>query len=194
MYKNELFGDTAWMETLECALKVMKFVARVYVNGEGGPSLGMINKELKINTGKLRIVLQELVDLHILVEAKEEDDYFYYPAFDSHTMSVGDIIIRFSRWMKVGMRFGKTIQGNRVVRFCRRSVDCGFWDSAITGMRCVLKSRFFLVYLVKLLYIVEQIEMKYEEKNRFRVHFLIVGNNIVLPSKFCSRFGGVVFR
>ena len=51
------------METLECALKVMKFVARVYVNGEGGPSLGMINKELKINTGKLRIVLQELVDL-----------------------------------------------------------------------------------------------------------------------------------
>ena len=36
--------------------------------------------------------------------------------------------------------------------------------------------------------------MKYEEKNRFRVHFLIVGNNIVLPSKFCSRFGGVVFH
>ena len=97
MYKNELFGDTAWMETLECALKIMKFVARVYVNGGGGPSLGMINKELKINTGKLRIVLQELVDLHILVEAKEEDDYFYYPASDLHTMSVGDIIIRFSR-------------------------------------------------------------------------------------------------
>ena len=79
MYKNELFGDTAWMETLECALKIMRFVARVYVNGDGGPSLGMINKELKINTGKLRIVLQELVDLHLLVEAKEEDDYFYYP-------------------------------------------------------------------------------------------------------------------
>lgn len=97
MYKNELFGDTAWMETLECALKIMRFVARVYVNGGGGPSLGMINKELKINTGKLRIVLQELVDLHILVEAKEEDDYFYYPASDLHTMSVGDIIIRFSR-------------------------------------------------------------------------------------------------
>ena len=97
MYKNELFGDTAWMETLECALKIMKFVARVYVNGDGGPSLGMINKELKINTGKLRIVLQELVDLHILVEAKEEDDYFYYPASDLHAMSVGDIIIRFSR-------------------------------------------------------------------------------------------------
>ena len=97
MYKNELFGDTAWMETLECALKIMKFVARVYVNGGGGPSLGMINMELKINTGKLRIVLQELVDLHILVEAKEEDDYFYYPASDLHTMSVGDIIIRFSR-------------------------------------------------------------------------------------------------
>ena len=37
-------------------------------------------------------------------------------------------------------------------------------------------------------------EMKYEEKNRFRVHFLIVGNNIVLSSKYCSRFGRVVFR
>ena len=123
------------METLECALKVMKFVARVYVNGEGGPSLGMINKELKINTGKLRIVLQELVDLHILVEAKEEDDYFYYPAFDLHTMSVGDIIIRFSRVDESRDEvLEKTIQGNRVVRFCRRSVDCGFWGSAITGM------------------------------------------------------------
>ena len=97
MYKSELFGDTAWMETLECALKVMRFTARVYVNGGGGPSLGMINKELKINTGKLRIVLQELVDLHLLVEAKEEEDYFYYPAFDLHSMSVADIIIRFSR-------------------------------------------------------------------------------------------------
>ena len=97
MYKSELFGDTAWMETLECALKVMRFTARVYVNGGGGPSLGMINKELKINTGKLRIVLQELVDLHLLVEAKEEEDYFYYPAFDLHSMSIADIIIRFSR-------------------------------------------------------------------------------------------------
>ena len=55
MYKSELFGDTAWMETLECALKVMRFTARVYVNGGGGPSLGMINKELKINTGKYRV-------------------------------------------------------------------------------------------------------------------------------------------
>ena len=97
MYKSELFGDTAWMETLECALKVMRFTARVYVNGGGGPSLGMINKELKINTGKLRIVLQELVDLHLLVEAKEDDDYIFYPASDLHVMSVADIIIRFSR-------------------------------------------------------------------------------------------------
>jgi len=97
MYRNELLGDEAWMETLECALKIMKYVARVYINGEGGPSLGMINKELKINTGKLRLVLQELVDLHLLVEAKEDEDYFYYPAFDLHAMSVGDIIIRFSR-------------------------------------------------------------------------------------------------
>ncbi|MBC5620261.1 MULTISPECIES: YihY/virulence factor BrkB family protein [Butyricimonas] len=97
MYRNELLGDEAWMETLECALKIMKYVARVYINGDGGPSLGMINKELKINTGKLRLVLQELVDLHLLVEAKEEEDYFYYPAFDLHSMSVGDIIIRFSR-------------------------------------------------------------------------------------------------
>lgn len=52
----------------------------------------------------------------------------------------------------------------------------------------------FLVYPVKFAYIVEQIEKKYEEKNRFRVYFLIVGNNIVLSSKYCSRFVGVVFR
>lgn len=97
MYKNELLGDEGWMDTMECALKVMKYVARVYFNGDGGPSLGMVNKELKINSGKLRLVLQELVDLHLLVEAKEDDDYYYYPAFDLHSMSIADIIIRFSR-------------------------------------------------------------------------------------------------
>lgn len=97
MYKNELLGDEGWMETMECALKIMRYVAKVFANQEGVPSLGMINKELKINIGKLRIVLQELVDLHLLVEAKEDDDYFYYPASDLHSMSVGDIIIQLSR-------------------------------------------------------------------------------------------------
>ena len=59
--------------------------------------MGMLNKELKMNTGKLRLVLQELVDRHILVEAKEDEDYFYYPATDFHALSVGDVIINLSR-------------------------------------------------------------------------------------------------
>ena len=77
--------------------------------------------------------------------------------------------------------------------YCELMTAQGVQQFNISVAAFILLS-FFLVYLVKLLYIVEQIEMKYEEKNRFRVHFLIVGNNIVLPSKFCSRFGGVVFR
>lgn len=97
MYKSELLGDASWMETTEWAVKIVRYVARVYVTQGGGPSLGMLNKELKMNTGKLRLVLQELVDRHILVEAKEDEDYFYYPATDFHALSVGDVIINLSR-------------------------------------------------------------------------------------------------
>ena len=97
MYKSELLGDASWMETTEWAVKIVRYVARVYVTEGGGPSLGMLNRELKMDTGKLRLVLQELVDRHILVEAKEDDDYFYYPATDFHALSVGDVIINLSR-------------------------------------------------------------------------------------------------
>lgn len=97
MYKSELLRDTSWMETTEWAVKIVRYVARVYVSHGGGPSLGMLNKELKMDTGKLRLILQELVDRHILVEAKEDEDYFYYPAMDFHFLSVGDIIIHLSR-------------------------------------------------------------------------------------------------
>lgn len=97
MYKSELLRDTSWMETTEWAVKIVRYVARVYVSHGGGPSLGMLNKELKMDTGKLRLILQELVDRHILVEAKEDEDYFYYPAMDFHSLSVGDIIIHLSR-------------------------------------------------------------------------------------------------
>ena len=97
MYKSELLRDTSWMETTEWAVKIVRYVARVYVGHGGGPSLGMLNKELKMDTGKLRLILQELVDRHILVEAKEDEDYFYYPAMDFHSLSVGDIIIHLSR-------------------------------------------------------------------------------------------------
>ena len=97
MYKSELVGDASWMETTECAVKIVRYVARVYVTQGGGPSLGMLNQELKMNTGKLQLVLQELVDRHILVEAKEDEDYFYYPAMDFHALTIGDIIVNLSR-------------------------------------------------------------------------------------------------
>ena len=97
MYKSELVGDASWMETTECAVKIVRYVARVYVTKGGGPSLGMLNQELKMNTGKLQLVLQELVDRHILVEAKEDEDYFYYPAMDFHALTIGDIIVNLSR-------------------------------------------------------------------------------------------------
>lgn len=97
MYKSELIGDTGWMETMEHAIRVVKYVAKVYVNNEGGPSLTMINKEMKMNTGKLRLVLEELMDRHILVVAKEDDDYYYYPASDFHRLSVAEIILNLSR-------------------------------------------------------------------------------------------------
>lgn len=97
MYKNELIGDSGWMETMEHAIRVVKYVAKVYVNNEGGPSLTMINKEMRMNTGKLRLVLEELIDRHILVVAKEDDDYYYYPASDFHRLSVAEIILNLSR-------------------------------------------------------------------------------------------------
>ena len=58
---------------------------------------GTITAKQVTAAGLHRSILQELVDRHILVEAKEDEDYFYYPAMDFHSLSVGDIIIHLSR-------------------------------------------------------------------------------------------------
>jgi len=97
MYRSELYGDEGWLETIECAIRIMRYVAREYINGKGGPSQTMVNKAIAINSGKLRLVLEELVDHHLLVVVKKQEDYFYYPAADVYQLSVADVVIALSR-------------------------------------------------------------------------------------------------
>lgn len=102
MYRSELHGNEEWLDTIEYAVRIMRYVAHEYVEGKGGPSQTMINKTMQMNLEKLRLVLEELVDNHFLVVIKENDDYFYYPAVDLHQLSVADIVITLSRMSDSG--------------------------------------------------------------------------------------------
>ncbi len=96
LYRNALNADNRWVDNVEVTLRILKYISQMYVHGEGTPSLGMICKKLRMSSSKIRIILQELVDLKILVEVKEDDDVSYFPAVDLHRLSVADIINRLS--------------------------------------------------------------------------------------------------
>lgn len=96
MYRKAMERENHWIDNVELAVYILRFVASEYMQDKGGPSLGDISKELKISTSKLRGVLQELVDKKILVEVKSDDDVSYLPVVDLHKLSLADVINRLS--------------------------------------------------------------------------------------------------
>lgn len=96
LYKNPVERENKWVENIELSVKVLRYISEEYMRNNGGPGLGMISKKLKTGTGRLRIVLQDLVDKHILAEVEDDDDTFYLPMIDLHSLSLADVIIRLS--------------------------------------------------------------------------------------------------
>lgn len=96
LYKNPVERENKWVENIELSVKVLRYISEQYMGNNGGPSLGMISKKLRTGTGRLRIVLQDLVDKNILAEMEDDDDTFYLPLIDLHRLSLADVILRLS--------------------------------------------------------------------------------------------------
>lgn len=96
LYRNAMNADNRWVDNVEVALRVLRFVSAEYLNNSGGPDLSAICKKLRMSSSKVRLVLEELVEKKVLVEVKTDDDVSYFPAHDLHDLSIADIIVRLS--------------------------------------------------------------------------------------------------
>lgn len=96
LYRNTMNADNRWVDNVEVALRVLRFISAEYMRNSGGPTLGAICKKLRMSSSKVRMVLEQLVEKKVLVEVKSDDDVSYYPAHDLHDLSLADVIVRLS--------------------------------------------------------------------------------------------------
>lgn len=96
LYRTPVERENKWIENIELSVNILKYIADEYLKNNGGPSLEMISKKLRINMNKVRVVLQDMVDKGILAQVEEDDDIFYLPLMDLHKLSLADVIIRLS--------------------------------------------------------------------------------------------------
>lgn len=97
LYRNAMHPDNRWVDNVDVSIKVLRFISSEYVQRHGGPSLSVICKKLRMNSNKVRAVLQQLIDKKILIEVREDDDVSFYPAMDFHQLSLANIINRLSQ-------------------------------------------------------------------------------------------------
>lgn len=102
MFKNEALPDLSWTNNVTTAIRIIEYIAQEFAAGRSIPSLSDLSKKLRINTGKLRVIIQQLLNKNILVEVKEDYDVRYYPAKDFHQLSQADIIITLSELDSAG--------------------------------------------------------------------------------------------
>ncbi len=96
MFRNAMDRENRWVDNVEQAIRILKFIASEYMQNRGGTTLNTISKKLKINTTKLKEILCELVDKNILAEILMEEEPVYLPLIDLHRLSLADVIIRLS--------------------------------------------------------------------------------------------------
>lgn len=96
LYRNAMNADNRWVDNVEVALRILKFISNEYLGNHGGPDLSAICKKLRMSSSKVRMVLEELVEKKVLVEVKKDDDVSYFPAHDLHDLSIADVIVRLS--------------------------------------------------------------------------------------------------
>lgn len=94
LYRNAMNADNRWVDNVELTIRMLKYISEQYTHDNGGPTLAMICKKLRMSSSKVRVVLQELVDKRVLVEVKDDDDVSYFPAVDFHHLTLADVITR----------------------------------------------------------------------------------------------------
>lgn len=96
LYRNALNADNRWVDNVEVTIRMLKYISDEFSHNNGSPTLAMVCKKLRMSSSKVRIVMQELVDMKILVEVKGDDDVAYFPAIDFHHLTMATIINRLS--------------------------------------------------------------------------------------------------
>lgn len=96
LYRDVLYAGNRWVDNVDVAVRVLRYIAEEYAGGQGGTALSALCKKLRISSSKVRVVVEELVEQKVLVEVKEEDDVSYFPAMDFRNLALSDIIVRLS--------------------------------------------------------------------------------------------------
>ncbi|MDE7374067.1 MAG: YihY/virulence factor BrkB family protein [Odoribacter sp.] len=96
LYRDVLYAGNRWVDNVDVAVRVLRYIAEEYAGGQGGTALSALCKKLRISSSKVRIVVEELVEQKVLVEVKDEDDVSYFPAMDFRNLALSDIIVRLS--------------------------------------------------------------------------------------------------
>lgn len=96
LYRNAMNADNRWVDNVQIAIRILRYISSEYTQEKGSPALSEICKKLRMNSSKVRAVVQELVDKKILVEVPQADDVSFFPAIDFHNLSMADVIIRLS--------------------------------------------------------------------------------------------------
>lgn len=97
MYKSELYGDESWMTMIETGIQIVRYIAGKNVQQQEGVSPGELSKHFGMNVSKVQLILDELVERHILVENKSGDELSFMLDGDVYNLSVSDVIINLSR-------------------------------------------------------------------------------------------------
>ncbi|MDR1756244.1 MAG: YihY/virulence factor BrkB family protein [Culturomica sp.] len=96
IFRSETEKENRWLDNIELAVRIMRIIASEYTAGRGALSLGALCKELKMNSQKIRVVLDELVGKKILAELKNGDEPAYLPEVDLHKLSLADLFLQMS--------------------------------------------------------------------------------------------------
>ena len=96
LYRDSITSGSQWVDNVDIAIKMLRFISEEYTQNHGGPTLLMICKKLRMSSRKVRMVLQELIDQKILIEVKEGNEVSFFPARDFHHLSLSDIITQLS--------------------------------------------------------------------------------------------------
>ncbi|MGL5683096.1 MAG: YihY/virulence factor BrkB family protein [Marinifilaceae bacterium] len=116
MFKNEDDPDISWTESVTMAIRIIEAISTEFKAGNPPPTLTELSKRLKINTGKLRIVLQLLINKGILIGVKLSYDVQYYPALDLHNVSTANLIIKLSELDKDSTQMWKLRAKDAIIR------------------------------------------------------------------------------
>lgn len=96
VYASVVEQENRWIGNIDLSAKVLRYVARQYLNEGGAVALESIRNSLGMDADRLRVALREMVAHGILVQVESKADLAYLPAMDFHDLPVSEVVIRLS--------------------------------------------------------------------------------------------------